>query len=368
MAGGDDIPAREIAELLRDQAEQLCWHLFPQGKVAAGLFCIGSIEGEPGHSLKVRLRGPKRGTWADYAASPGEERGMGDMLKLLKLTVGGGDMGAAIREAKRWLNLDSMDPRALERQRSRAKLAQEKAEKRHAGEVEGKRQHADRLWRSGAPLAPSSPPARYLTARGIDFARLGKLPGAVRFKPDMVHPELGRERPQPAMLTRMVRIDGTPAACHVTFLQRRPDGTWGKLAGVDSAKLIFGPYWGAHIPLWKGAHRGKLGDIPAGVEVHVSEGIEDGLSWAMAQPHARVIAAGTLGNIGALALPPQAGRLTILAQNDAKPEPIAALEAAIRQQQDAARRDGSGRAVACRYPPAGVKDWNDWLTAEEGAE
>ncbi len=172
--------------------------------------------------------------------------------------------------------------------------------------------------------------------------------------------------------------DGKHAATHQTFLQLGPRG-WTKLPPIEQvdestgeirmvqvAKKIFGPAWlhGAHIPLWKGAHPGKLADLPAGASVEASEGIEDGLSFAMAHPAARVVAAGTLGLIGQMRLPPQVGQLNILAQRDDKEAAQAALEDAIRTQQQRAREDGVERTIACRWPPEGVNDWNDWLMGE----
>ena len=69
---------------------------------------VGSLGGEPGKSLKIRITGPKAGTWADYAASKSDPRGTGDLLKLMQYTIGGGDLGTAVREAKRMLSIDSM--------------------------------------------------------------------------------------------------------------------------------------------------------------------------------------------------------------------------------------------------------------------
>lgn len=350
--------------MLRPHAEAIGWMLFPQARKAGGFLCIGSIHGEPGDSLKITLRGPKAGSWADYAMSPNEPLAKGDLLKLLQHTVGGGDLGRGVAEAKRYLNLDSMDPRALERVRERAVKARAKSEAEQAGHDEKRRRQSEGLWQSAAQSTPSSPPVRYLQGRGIDFAVLGRLPGAIRFHPRVWHGELRRE--VPAMVTKFTALDGSHAATHVTFLEYS-NGVWRKLQGVEASKQIHcGLYWGAHIPLWKGRWRGKLADLPAGTPVEVSEGIEDGLSYAMANPDARIVAAGTLGNIGAMLLPAQAGQLTILAQRDSKPEPIAALEAAIKAQQQRARGAGIERAVACRWPPEGIKDWNDWLRADAG--
>lgn len=371
--------AKEIAALLRSHAEALGWMLFPAARRSGGMLCIGSLHGEPGVSLKIMLQGSKAGTWVDYATSEADPRGKGDMLKLLQLTVGGGDLKRGIEEAKRFLRLDTMDPRALERMQQRAKRAREKSAAEHASEVDRKRRNAHGLWQSAAPLTPSSPVVRYLAGRGIIFGEnspLPRPPGSIRYHHQVWNDE--QRRKLPAMVTAFTALSGDFAAAHITYLVYREGKGWDRLRekadDVERAKIIRSPaYWGAHIPLWKGAQRCKLGAIAMGTEVQASEGIEDGLSYAMANPQARIVAAGSLGNLGEMQLPPHSGRFTLLAQNDEKPEPIAALEAAVRKQQEQARRHagerGTPRIVALRRPPAGVKDWNDWLNlpTDDGA-
>jgi hypothetical protein len=373
--------AGEIADMLRDHVESLVSMVFPAARRAGGYMAVGSLEGEPGDSLMIQLRGPKRGTWADYAMSKGDPRGTGDMLKLLQLTVGGGDLRKGIDEAKRFLNLDTMDPRALERMQDRAKKARARAETQAADDGERRRRNAEGLWQAGVPLTPSSPAVKYLEGRGIDFARLGKLPGALRYHPKVHHAETGRKLP--AIVTKATALDGRHAATHLTYLAlgasgwvklppvavERADETTGEVTveHVGCAKKIFGPWWplGAHAALWKGEQRGPLKDVRPGTPVHVSEGIEDGLSYAMADPGARVVMAGTLGNIAVMRLPEQAGDLVLLAQNDTKAAPLAAREDAIKAQQAQARAQGSSRSVRLKLPPQGIKDWNDWLREVE---
>lgn len=375
--------AREIANMLRDHTEEIARMIFPAAVQAGGFLCIGSIYGERGDSLKITLRGPKRGTWADYATSASDPNGMGDMLKLLQLTLGDGDLRRGIEEAKRFLNLDTMDPKALERMKAKAARRQREAEQDKAAQDERKRREAQGLWMAATPLTASSPPVRYLEGRGIDFAALGKLPGAIRFHHRVIHAETSERRGEkaylPAMVTRYNAIDGSHAATHVTFLHYDGAHGWVKLPPVElekmdpdtgeltaklvkAAKKTHGPtYWGAHLPIWKGAHRCSLKDLPAGAAVYVAEGIEDALSYAMADPEARVLGAGTLGNIAVLKVPPQAGDFVLLAQNDSDPKPIASREAAIKAQQAQAREQGSARRVRLKFPLPAFKDWNDWL-------
>lgn len=376
----DGPKARDIANMLRPRAEELGRWLFPNATVAGGFLCIGSLHGEPGDSLKITLRGSKAGTWADYATSESDPNGKGDMLKLLQLVVGGGDMKRGIDEAKRFLQLDSMDPRVLERIRLSAAKAQARQEAGKASEDERKRRNAEGLWRSASELTPSSPAIAYLASRGIHFGEghpLPRPPGSIRFHHAVSHAERGAKLP--AMATCFVGVDGQVKGVHLTFLEYLPGKGWSKLPDmvvngkpVKVAKKIWGPtYWGAHLPLWKGATAHTLGKCKPGLVIHASEGIEDGLSFAMAEPAARVIGGGTLGNLGQMRLPIRAGDLVMLAQNDTKPEPIQSFEDALRKQQAQAREHAvriaaPARRVLVRRPPPGIKDWNDWLNASEG--
>nr|WP_282098057.1 toprim domain-containing protein [Sphingomonas sp. S2M10] len=90
--------------------------------------------------------------------------------------------------------------------------------------------------------------------------------------------------------------------------------------------------------------------------VHVAEGIEDGLTIAMVKPAERVVAAGTLGNIGAMQLPDAVAGLVIIGQHDRPGSPAdQSLEKQIAAQQKL------GRRVACLWPEPGFKDFNDQL-------
>ena len=366
MGRGEEPSAREIAQMLNQQAEALARALLPAGFVSGGMFHVGSVHGDKGDSLKIKLRGSDRGSWADYACSRGDPEGTGDMLKLVMLTVGEGDMGRAVKWAKGWLGIESMDPRVLERQRKRAEAAQQRAEMERAENDEKRRLKARNMWLHAAPLL-GTPAMEYLRFRGIDFAVIGRLPGAMRFRHDVWHADL--RRPVPALLTAGVGLDGAHRATHCIYLHRRPDGVWDKLPPIvrdgkrlKIAKKIFGPGTGHHFPIHKGRSGKRLRDMPAGERLHSGEGLEDALTFAMMHPERRVVAAGTLGNIGAMELPAQCGDYVILAQRDPEGSKAdASLEKQIAAQQARAVADGSGRTVRCLWPGEGFKDLNDEL-------
>jgi hypothetical protein len=42
-----------------------CLYLFPNGKYKKGEYSVGSLKGEPGNSLKIRMIGEKSVVWRD---------------------------------------------------------------------------------------------------------------------------------------------------------------------------------------------------------------------------------------------------------------------------------------------------------------
>lgn len=304
----------------------------------------------------------------DYVVARGRAAGKGEALNLLA-----GDAGID------WTNAED-HARALADREARRRADEAAAMRRQA--------NAWRLWMH-SPKGMGTPAQRYLEGRGIDFARLGRFPGAIRFRHDLWNGERGG--PMPGMVTAVQALDGTTCAVHRTFLAFGPKG-WGK-APLDRAKMVMGPFAGAHIPLWKGESDAPLSRIPAGTPVAISEGIEDGLSVAMADPSRRVLAAISLDNIGNVKLPPQAGDVTILCQRDgdvraaraaaamASGDPAeaerheqaaqqiqAALERAIEAQWRQADEQQSPRRVLLAWPQPGYKDFNDQLRGLKMAE
>ena len=91
---------KEIATMLAGQAESVCAHLLPGGKRNGAEWEAGSIAGEKGKSLKVRLTGDRAGVWCDFAG--GDESG--DLLDLWAASRNI-KLADAIQEAKKWLNI-----------------------------------------------------------------------------------------------------------------------------------------------------------------------------------------------------------------------------------------------------------------------
>ncbi len=92
---------RDIAERMAQDAEGVARALFPQGKRIGQEWCVGSISGEPGDSLKVNC-GSKAGTWKDFA-----DTGKGGDLIDLVQAVKGCTKAEAIQFGRDWCGIKS---------------------------------------------------------------------------------------------------------------------------------------------------------------------------------------------------------------------------------------------------------------------
>jgi twinkle protein len=100
--------ATELSKLMAENAASIAEYLFPQGKKQSGEWCVGSVGGEAGKSLKVRLTGAKRGIWADF--SSGESGDLLDAWMLARAL----STSEAMREAKAFLGVrDEMPAREM---------------------------------------------------------------------------------------------------------------------------------------------------------------------------------------------------------------------------------------------------------------
>lgn len=91
--------ARELAEALAAQAADVAAMLLPAGKRHGAEWKAGSVAGDAGGSLSVRLTGAKRGVWKDFATGEG-----GDLLDLFAARHGS-SIAEAMREAAAYLGV-----------------------------------------------------------------------------------------------------------------------------------------------------------------------------------------------------------------------------------------------------------------------
>jgi twinkle protein len=96
--------AHDISQQLAGRAADVVAYLLPGGKKAGPEWKAGSVGGEAGGSLSVRLTGAKAGVWKDFASGEG-----GDLLDLWG-SVRGLSVAEAIAEAKNYLGVRDTVP------------------------------------------------------------------------------------------------------------------------------------------------------------------------------------------------------------------------------------------------------------------
>ena len=267
--------ARDLAAMLAGNIRALAAELLPAGRREGPEWKAGSVAGEPGRSLSVRLAGPKAGVWMDFATGEG-----GDALDLVAQVLFRGDKRQAMRWARRWLGLTDHGggagpvAAALER---RPPLPPP-VWRRRTPETAGKPSAAQRIFLEATASLAGTGGALYLAGRGIDLAELGRQPRALRFHPALWNRESGR--PWPALVAAVADAEGRHIATHRTWLAER-DGRWTK-APLRQPKMSLGPVRGGAIHLWRGAGGEPLRDAPEGETVAIAEGIETALSVALA--------------------------------------------------------------------------------------
>lgn len=361
----------DIEAMLEDRIEQLVNDLLPNARREGHEMCVGSVAGEPGQSLRIHVGGAKRGWWKDYCHG-GTGRDGGNALWLIAETVCGSDVKRAVAWAKHWLGIDERDPGRVEQHRIEATARAEERARAAATERQRNIDAAQRRWHQGQPLASDNLVWRYFAGRAIDLALLPRPSGALRFHPALQYgatPHGQSPLLLPAMVAMVTNLAGEHVATHRTYLDpRRPAKAGPDLIGYDhrgrpkDAKKVMGSPLGGHISVWKGRHAHPLKDVPAGTDVYVAEGIEDGTTVAIADPGLRVIALPNgLNTLIDLELPAQMGRLVLLKQND----PPGSDADRLMTRAVAHHRAANRKVMFCE-PPAGVKDLND--LAQRGVE
>lgn len=354
IKGGHLMDIQAIVQALTLRIDELCTELLPGGRRAGPEWEIGSLQGEPGRSLKVHLTGARAGVWRDFSAGIG-----GDALDLVARVLCNGDKAAALRWSRRWLGIDAMPPEELARQRAQLKARAEAAAKQQEQNNEDVRERAFRLWMAGSPIS-GSPAETYLAGRGIPLGLLANPPGSLRFVPSLWNGE--SKSNWPGMVACINRPgEKKMVAVHRTWLQVRGDGSVVK-APLDEAKKSWGSFKGGFIPLSRGASNKTIADAPQGDIAAISEGIEDGLTVALAKPEYRVLCAVSLGNMLAIDLPPTIVEVVLAAQNDPAGSPAAQLLERVIE-----RFRSQGRRVRVARAPSGTKDFNDMIRRDQQA-
>ncbi len=333
------LTANEIKAMLQEgtRPEALVRQLLPDGKRTGPRWMARNptrADAQPG-SFCVWV---KNGAWKDYATGD-----KGSILDLIAYVVGT-DTAGAVRYAKDFLGLRELSPRQLAQMKRRAAVDRQAAERAEHLRLAERQRRAFELWLGARQSISGTPAETYLAARGIPIADVPNPErGELRFSPDLewwegaVYTGAGSARRKtasgpryPAIVAAIRDGRGAVTGVHCTYLAQ--DGA-GK-APVDKPKLMFGAVKGGVIRLARGPSNMRVedaGDAGQSGVLILCEGIEDGLSWALAVPDARVWAATSLSNlIHAPVWHPCVRAVVVGADNDwSRPQAMDALEAAV---------------------------------------
>jgi hypothetical protein len=353
----NEISIGELANMLSARAHDLAIKLLPLGHLEGSEWVEANRKnGGLGDSMRVCVKGPRAGVWGHFAA--GEK---GDALDLVGYIMFGKNKAEAIEWSKRWLGIDERDPAALEDDKRRLAALKEINDREAKAKEEETRQSAFNLWLNSEEKIAGTPVEKYLLGRGIDIRLLGRQPRVLRYHPRLFNVET--QRHWPAMVAKIDGADGKACAAHRTWLKVHQDGSVTK-APLQEPKLTLGRYKGGCIRLWRGLDAsgkpGKsLGNAPEGSSVVICEGIEDGLSLAVAMPEQRILVAVALSAMGSLELPGNFSHVTIAADNDGdNGSALLGLDRAIRNFKT------QGLRVSVMRPPPGVHDVNEILQSK----
>jgi hypothetical protein len=366
----------QINEALADRLEDLLPELIG-GHAAKGEWIASSTrDGGLGDSLTVALRAGKRGKWYHHAAGVG-----GDPLGLIAYARFNNDMKRAFAWARDFLGgkIEAETEKDRERRLQRMANARRKEERETRANIGRARYWFFQL---AQPLVSEdgdrSPAWHYLNNRLTGrLEQLGHLPGCLKFMPELVNYQLFDNK-LPALVAGAVDVHGDQVALHQTWLVKRgaTDDTWDRLRADDygrtadgkelKGKKFLGPFKGCTIRLWPGNRtHAETGEVKRGVgwpklgpgsSIMLAEGIETGLSLALAMPERRIVCTGSIEGFVNVELPPCFSKVTIAADRD--PDNKAAAGALERAKLAHAQ---AGRHCSVVYPPEGTDDWNTAL-------
>ena len=276
--------ATDLAQRLSRHAEAVCRHYLSNGYKQGHYWQVGDARNSAGRSMFVRLhdsaRGPA-GKWSD--AATGEH---GDLLDVIRESLGLLDFAEVAAEARRFLSLPHPEPGPT-------------GPPRGTPAISGSAEAARRLWRIAQPIMGTLAET-YLRRRGITDLH---GTGALRFHPNCYwRPEHeGPTETWPAIIAAVTDRDGDITGAHRTWLAR--DGS-GK-APRDPPRKAMGDLLGNAVRF------GTAQDVIA-----AGEGIETILSLRQLLPQMPMAAALSAGHLAAILFPAHLRRLYIVRDND----------------------------------------------------
>ncbi|ALV26175.1 DUF7146 domain-containing protein [Pannonibacter phragmitetus] len=281
--------ASELASRLGRNAEAVCRHYLSSGRRAGRYWVVGDVQNSPGRSMFVRLTGPESGKgaagkWTDSAT--GEH---GDLLDVIRETLGLTDFKDVAEEARRFLSLPHPEP-------EKARTPTGRTSSRASS---GSPEAARRLFAMSQPIGGTLAEA-YFRNRGIT-ALHGTA--SLRFHPRCYYrPDDHAPRQMlPAIVAAVTDLTGRQTGAHRTWLA--PDGA--AKADVETPRRAMGDL------LWHGVRFGVTGEV-----LVAGEGIETVLSPRQVLPHMPMMAALSAAHLAAILFPPALRRLYVLRDRD----------------------------------------------------
>ncbi|HZL00485.1 MAG TPA: toprim domain-containing protein [Caulobacteraceae bacterium] len=358
-----DPEIERLAGMVADDIENViaALHLSVARRDRRRLYCHAPWSKNAKPKLEISLS--PRGKWNDWEAGR-----FGDALGLVACLISQAPepkARGALREAIVWardyfgLAAEGFDKAAWERRCQEAATRREREAAKVARELAENRRTANGLWLAAAALAPGDAGWAYLAARGIDLARLGGAPRAVRVAMAAPWYDGVGDAPShvgPALMSSMTLANGKFGSLHRTWIDpARP----GEKADLDPPRKMWPQSEGAAIRLWRGATgltEREAADRGVVEDLVLCEGVEDGLSIALMTPELRIVAAGSLPGMLAYTPPKFVRRIIVAADNDwAKPQAQAMLDRAC-----ARLHAEFGKLISIARSPEG-KDFNDLL-------
>lgn len=357
----DNIQVSEIASMLAMQLEKLISTLGLQGRYDGNDYVAFNPTRTDKHlgSFRICVRGVKRGVWAEFAGGY-----KGDCLDLINYCLFGGRSNKfeAVQYAKQFLGIESAGGE-LQKVRQQAREFNEQQKQAASEQADRFVKLAQRIYFQSKPEIKQTPVDSYLMSRGIDLQQLEHYPRALRYNPECYFDKTntGEKIYKPAMIAAVHDRNGCMVAVHRTFLDLKPEGGYCRLN-----KKVLGNYAGGSIRLWRGDTNLSIKELMARPDkatcfsdtLIICEGIEDGLSIALACPQYRIWTSLSIPNMQNIIIPKPIKTVIIAADDDEEDSPAAImLQSAINSFQ------AQGKEVKISVPEGG-HDFNDMLTGK----
>lgn len=277
--------ASDLATRLGRQAEAVCRHYLSNGRRQGSYWQVGDVRNTPGRSMYVRLKDTSKGPagkWTD-----GQSGEHGDLLDVIRGSLGLTDFSDVAEEARRFLALPHPEPQPSPERKSMVPPPS------------GSSGAARRLFAMAQPIAGTLVET-YFRSRGMTDLR---GTGSLRFHPRCYYrPEDGGPTEQwPALVAAVTDPADRITGAHRTWLA--PDGM--DKAPIDIQRKAMGDLLGNAVRF------GIAGEVMA-----AGEGIETVLSVRQAVPDMPMAAALSAAHLAAMLFPPMLRRLYILRDDD----------------------------------------------------